>query len=136
MSKEISTGIMATYNATPALSGLAKMWTPWAPENQVAPFITFVCTGGRTDGSMDPAGIAYIERVPVQFTVFVEEWKLDNGWDIIKQLKVAYDNNLLGGTLSDGTRVIICKRMSNGLVVDQPEGGFGIVLDYEYTVQR
>ena len=136
MSKEISTGIMATYTATPALSGLAKMWTPWAPEGQAQPFITFVCATGRTDGSMKTAGIEYIERVPVQFTVFVDEFKLDDGWDIIKQLKAAYDNNTLGGTLSDSSRVIVCKRMSNGLVVDQPEGGFGIVLDYEYTVTR
>lgn len=84
---------------------------------------------------MKSGGINYINRVMVQFTVFVDEFSMSQGWTIYAALIGLYDNNRLGNTLSDGSKVLMVKRMNNGIVMDQPEGGFGIAVDYEYAIQ-
>jgi len=133
--KSLCEAVFAAYNGNAGLKSMAGMFMPWAPEGQKQPFITFVPLTGRAEGTMKPGGIKYLDRVDIQFSVFCDEWELDTAWLIVSVLRGVYDNNVLGGTLSDGKKVIMAKRLNNGTLVDQPEGGFMIALEYEYTIQ-
>lgn len=137
MSSALATGLMTRWNssagATVRALATGGLWTPFAPESKEDPLVTFVFLPGTTDGTMKADGIRYIENEDVQFTVFVDEYQLELGWSILTALKALFDNHT--PTLSTGT-CLICKRMSAGQVIDQPEGGFGLVVDYRYTIQE
>lgn len=81
------------------------------------------CEGTMTDNQS-------IGTALVQFSVFVNDYQLDTGWNIEQALKACFDN--CSGTFADskGTLKAI-RRMGMGRPLKDPDEGWMIVVEYK-----
>lgn len=140
--KQLATGILTRYKSDagvtlrtlledePQVEGQQKFWFGDAPHGVSLPVVVFsMPPAGSEDGSMSSSGTSYINKQLVQFSAYVEEYTLAT--NILDEIKKLFDN--YGVTLSAGGKVQMVKRMNPGFVVRDPDGGYDVNVDYEYT---
>lgn len=99
-----------------------------APHGTAMPHITMAPTAEVTEGSM---GIRYIEGTVVTFGIWAPRYGLDAALSALANLKKVFDNQLVAFSVGG---MILCVRRTSGRWIEQPEpeGGYEIVVDYEY----
>lgn len=111
-----------------------KFWLNEAPQDTKLPvLIVSMPAAGSISGSMSTSGIAHIEDALIQFSVFVDDYELDDGMLIFDEVRKLYDNYRFGfGTSSAKGHVMQVMRQTHGLVLKDPDGGYQITCDYAY----
>lgn len=89
---------------------------------------------GSVKGSMSASGVSQIEDMAIQFTIFIEEYQLDAAMTILDELRKLYDNYRYDfGTGAAQGHCVTMKRVTHGVIVPDPDGGYDINVDYLYS---
>ena len=131
--KKIATFLKARWDSTAGatIRALATggFWIAQANEGTVPPYVTMHIIAGRSLGSMGTT-TKYNEDVLVQFSIWVTEYNLAVGWNILDALKSLYDD--YSGPFPDGGEVKMALRTSTGVPMKDPESGYQIMVEYRY----
>ena len=105
---------------------------PKAPHGTPTPHLTMSATADLTEGSM---GYIPREGTVVTFSLWTARYGLDNALLQMKNLCRVFDNQRPKFAGTANTRgIILAVRMKSGMVTElpEPEGGFGVHVDYKY----
>lgn len=100
-----------------------------APHGTAVPHVTLTGTADATSGTM---GLRYLEGTIVTFHIWVDRYGLDAGLRHMANLKKVFDNQM--PTFAGGGGTVLNVRQGTGLWTElpEPEGGFGIHVDYKF----
>lgn len=132
--KEIFKGIIAKFNASPALKGsVSGMYAYQAPANAAFPYIILTTQGNIPWDTLSegPSG----EGVLLQFSVFSKKFPdAGEAMNIVKLLTEAYDE---ANIAISGYVTLRMKRQGGAYLIGHPtEGLFHCPVRYTLTVQK
>lgn len=90
--------------------------------------------GGSVTGSMSSTGVKQIDDMVVQFSAFVEDYQADLAMDILDAIKKLYDNYQYD--FWAGGYCLTMKRVTHGTIVEDPDGGYDVNVDYLYRFEE
>jgi len=128
--KKLFTALLARFNSSAGstLKGLATggLHNGEAPKGTKAPYITMNLVSDPTMATMS----AYNENPVLQFSIFVDDYQLDQALDIRAALVALYDYHF--PVFPDGGHVFGVHRISGGLPQKDPDIGYSVVVQYRY----
>jgi len=116
-----------------------RFWAGIAPSGTALPFVRFnIIPLDTSHSALKATGATrYIETVTGQFSIFVNEYQHDQAWSIRDALVKLFDDHRPNfGTGAASGHVISALRTGSGRLINDPESGYNLVVEYRYVLEE